>query len=273
MLRRLLILAGALLALVGAVGCGGSGHDPVDPEAMLDSAAAHPIRSAEMEIQLLAGVEGVPQLSDPITLRLDGPYVSGGAETIPSFDWRLSASALGFPVGGRLTSTGDNVYLTVYGSRYEVGRSAIATANSRLADAGGLRLRVREWLGPARVVGESNAGGVDCERIAAPLRGDIVRRDLTPLASGLGFEAPAVSGRAVACVGYDDRVLHELELDARLRLSAADSARLGGASAVNLEAQIVSSDVGEPQEIAVPRGPSRPIQSLFLTLGDLVGSI
>ena len=265
------ILAGVLIAFVNAVGCGGSDHERVDPEVMLDSAAAHPIRSAEIEVALRARVEGVPRLSDPIALRLEGPYVSGGTAGLPSFDWRLSASALGFPVGGRLVSTGENVYLTVYGSQYEVGRPEVAAANARLADAGGPRLRVRRWLGPARVSGEDSAGGVDCERISAPLRGEVVRRDLAPLASGLGFEAPAVSGRAVACVGYDDRVLHELSLDAMLGLSAADSARLGGAGAIHLDAEVVSSDVGEPQEIEAPRGPFRPIRDLFLTLESLVG--
>jgi len=262
------ILAGIAIALGGAMGCGGSDHERVNPEAMLDTAAAHPIRSAETEIQVRARVEGVSQLSDPITLRLEGPYVSGGGG-IPSFDWRFSASALGFPVGGNLVSTGENVYLSVYGSRYEVGRAAVGTANTRLAEVGGLRLPVRRWLGRARVTGEDSAGGVDCERITAPLRGEVVQRDLMPLANNLGFTAPAVSGRAVACVGYDDRVLHELELNAVLGLSAADSTRLGGASAIHLEADIVSSDVGEQQEISPPRGPFRPIRSLFLTLNDL----
>ena len=51
-------------------------------------------------------VSGVPQLSSPVRLKLQGPYVSGGATRIPSFDWRLNATALGFPVGGRLVSTG-----------------------------------------------------------------------------------------------------------------------------------------------------------------------
>jgi hypothetical protein len=264
------ILTGILIALVSAVGCGGSEHEHVNPEAMLDSAAAHPIRTAEMEIDLRLRVEGAARLSGPITLRLEGPYVSDGGK-IPSFDWRLAATALGFPVGGHLVSTGENVYLSVYGSWYEVGMAAVAAANARLAEAGGLRLRVRRWLGPARVTGEDSAGGVECERISAPLRGDLVRRHLAPLASGLGFEAPAVSGRAVACVGYDDRVLHELEVDAVLGLSAADSVRLGGATAIQLEAEVVSSDVDEPQEIEVPRGPFRPIRSLFLTLSDLAG--
>jgi hypothetical protein len=262
----------ALLTAAVLVGCGGgSHHDTVPAEAMLDSAAAHPIRSADTEIEARLRVEGVPQLSGPIRLRLEGPYRSGGGTRIPSFDWRLSASALGFPVGGRLISTGSNVYLTVYGNQYEVGAPAVADANARLAEAGGLRLDVRSWLGAARVVGQDSAGGVDCERIAAPLRGQAVARDLTPLAESLGAGPPSVSGRAVACVGFDDRVLHGLELRARFGLDPADSARLDGATAIHLDADVELSDVGGSQEISAPGGPSRPIQDLLLTLQDLAG--
>jgi hypothetical protein len=265
-MRRLLPLACSLALLAG---CGGSEHARVNPEAMLDSAAAHPISSADTEIDLRLRAEGVPQLSQPIRLRLEGPYRSGGGDRIPSFDWHLSASALGFPVGGRLVSTGSNVYLSIYGSQYEVGEASVAAANQRLAQAGGLRLHVRRWLGPARVTGEDSVGGEDCERISAPLRGEIVRRDLAPLAAELGLSVPTVSGRATVCVGFDDRVLHQLQINAMFTPAPADTVRLGGATAIHLLADVVYSDVGKSQEIEVPGGEFRPIRDLFLTLQDL----
>lgn len=269
-MRRSPLIALLLAAVLAGCG-GGSHHETVPAETMLDSAAAHPIKSANAEIEARLRVDGVPRLSGPVTVRLEGPYRSGGGTRIPSFDWRLSASALGFPVSGRLVSTGDNVYLTVYGNQYEVGAPAVAGANARLAEAGGLRLNVRRWLGPARVTGQDDAGGFDCERIAAPLRGDAVARDLAPLAEALGVAAPGVSGRAVACVGFEDRVLHELELRATFSLSPADSARVAGATAIHLQADVVLSDVGKAQEISPPTGSFRPIQDLFLTLNDLAG--
>src|SRR5436190_17133278 len=146
MRRAALIVPVLLVLVVDGMGCGGASHPRIDPEVMLDSAAAHPIESADSDIDLRVRVDGVPRLSGPLRLRLEGPYRSGGKARIPSFDWRLSASALGFPVGGRLVSTDENVYLSVYGDQYEVGRSAVSAANARLASAGGLRLRVRRWL-------------------------------------------------------------------------------------------------------------------------------
>lgn len=268
-MRSRTILAILLIPVVNVAGCGGSDHKTVNPEAMLDAAAAHPVTSANIDLDLRAAVRGVEQLSGPLRLRLSGPYVSGAGRTVPRFDWRMNASALGFPVGGRLVSTGDNAYLTVYGDTYEVGTDAVAAANARIAESP--PVHPRSWFGRARVVGQGNEGGVDCERISAPLRGDAMARDLEPLLSGLGFtETPSVTGRATACVGFDDRVLHELEIGAVLGVPAADQAALRGATSIALDLDLVISDVGQAQEISAPRGGGiRPIRDLALTLNDL----
>src|SRR5581483_10691890 len=225
-MRRLATVVTAL-ALGAAAGCGGSSHPPVDPERMLDSAAAHPIHGADVEIDARLQVEGLSQLAQPLRLKLEGPYQGSGGSAIPRFDWRLSAEALGFPVGGRLVSTGSNVYLSVYGNDYELGTSAVAAANGRLAElaAAGhpLAANARRWFGRPRYDGEASAGGTDCERVSAPLKGDALVADLAPLAAALGVSEPlGITGRAKGCIGYDDRVMHGLEVDARLAIPPVD---------------------------------------------------
>jgi hypothetical protein len=272
-MRSRVILASLLVAIVNAAGCGGSSHPTVNPEKMLDAGAAHRITSADVEVDLRAQVRGVAQLSQPLTLSLEGPYVSGGGERVPSFDWKFKASALAFPVGGRVVSTGTNAYLSIYGDNYEVGTDPVARANARVSQTPGLH--PRSWFGHAKVDGQGNEGGADCERISAPLRGDAMARDIAPLLGGLGLsEAPSVSGKASACVGFDDRVLHELEVGAVVGIPASDRARLGGASSVALDFDVVISDVGEAQHISIPAvGGYRPIRDLALTLSDLGVSI
>jgi len=272
-MRSRTILAILLVAIVNAAGCGGSDHKKVNPEAMLDAAAAHPVASAQTDIDIQLQARGVSQLSGPLTLRLEGPYVSGEGRQIPKFDWRMKASALGFPVGGSLVSTGTNAYLSVYGDNYEVGMDAVASANQRIA--GAPAIHPRSWFGRARVDGDGHEGGTDCERISAPLDGDAVARDIAPLASSLGLsEALRVAGTATACVGFDDRVLHELEVRGVLGVPAADQATLGGASSIALDVDLVLSDVGEPQQISIPAGGGfRPIRDLALQLNDLGVSI
>jgi hypothetical protein len=264
-MRRSLAIAG-FLALIA--GCGGSSHARVNPEVMLDAAAAHPIKSAQVDIDLQIQAEGVPQLSGPLRLRLEGPYVSGGGVRIPSFDWKLTASALGFPVDGRVVSTGSNAFLSVYGDNYEVGTAPVAAANERI---GQLALHPRSWFGRPHIEGNGHEGGADCERIAAPLRGDAMARDLGPPAGALGLSGPPqISGSAKACVGFDDRVLHEFEIDADAAIPPADRPRLGGATSIHLALDLVNSDVGEPQQISRPGGGGyRPISDLALTLNDL----
>jgi hypothetical protein len=265
---RRLILATVSVAVVSGAGCGGSSHPTVDPRVMLDAAAAHPIASAETEIDLRLQVEGVPRLSAPLRLRLEGPYVSGGGARIPSFDWKLSASALGFPVGGRVVSTGTNAYLSLYGDNYEVGTDAVAAANQRV---GQLALHPRSWFGRPHVEGDGHEGGADCERISAPLRGAAMARDLAPLAADLGLSGPpSISGTANACIGFDDRFFHELEVEASLAIPPADRLRLGGASSVRVDLAVTNSDVGHAQHISAPGGGGyRPIRDLALTLNDL----
>ena len=264
----LVALSALLLALAG---CGGSDHDRVDPKKMLEQAAAHPIRSAEVDIDLDARLEGGGSRSGPYRVHFDGPYVSGGAAAIPSVDWRMNASALGFPVGGRLISTGANVYLTVYGNRYQLGEETVAAANDRIAAAASSEepFRLDRWLAQPTVVGDGSAGGVDCEQISGLPQWDLIAGELGAITGAAGSAAPVISGSATVCIGYDDRVLHGIDLDADLTFPPEVRERLGGASGVHLEGDIEISDVGDSQRIATPRGTYRPITDLLLTLNDL----
>ena len=269
MRRALLPLAATLI--FSLCGCGGGGHDRVDPRTMLDQAAAHPIRSAQLDIDATLRLDGSGALSEPIHVHLEGPYLSNGSAALPRFDWRANASAVGFPVGGHLVSTGDNVYLTVYGNQYQVGEASVAALNDRIATAAssGPAPSPSQWLIRPTVVGEGSAGGVDCELISGGPRWDLFADELGALTGAAGSAAPVISGSGTVCVGYDDRVLHGLDLDARLTFPPEARARLGGASGAHIEADVEISEVGERQQIATPHGQYRPIQDLLLTLNDL----
>jgi hypothetical protein len=267
-------LAVCLIAAAGLAGCGSSHHERIAPDRMLDQAAAHPIHSAQLQADAGLQLHGGDRLSTPIRLRADGPSVSGEGRRIPSFDWQVSAGALGFGVGGRLVSTGENVYLSIYGDNYEVGTGPVAAANEWVRGAGQppepLEVEVRDWFGRARIEGEGTEGGAECERIAAPLRAVPFTGDIAAPVGALGLAStPTVHGTARACVGFDDRTFHQVALDAELEFPPEDQARLGGATSAHLNADIVLSDVGEPQHISAPKASFRPIQDLLLTLQDL----
>jgi hypothetical protein len=249
------IVVVALWAGLG-VGCGGDEEEPrqVDAEALLDSAFRHPVGSAVTSIDLVAGAAAVPSLSVPVSLSLDGPFVSGGGARIPSADWELAAEVAGFGVDGELVSTGDNVYLSVFGDNYQVGRAAVEERRQTLADPG---LDPRSWFGPATYQGDEEVEGTATARIDAPLRSARLAADIEGLSGRLGLQAvrpPAGPGTIQAWVGIDDGIVRGLRIDA----------------GEDLAVDVVLSEVGEPQEITIPAGGGfKPIGDLLSSLQDL----
>jgi len=262
-------------AAAAATGCGGGAeHPPTNPVALLRSAAAHPIESAHTESDLSLRLEGVPVLSSPITLKLEGPYVSGRGVQIPSFDWKLTAKVAGFGVSGRVASTGRNVFVSLYGDNYEVGRDEVAAANARLRSSAPQRLLGLDplrWFGDPRYAGADEAGGVDCGHVTGRIRGRLLAADLEPGVAALGLTSPPSFGGTVeAWVGFDDHTLHRLRADADLEIPASERVGLGGASRAHLTVDVTASDVGEDQRISIPGGGGyKPIRDLFLSLNDL----
>jgi hypothetical protein len=260
--------SGGLLA-----GCGGGDGEEtplVNPEVLLDSAAAHPVRSADLEGQAKLTLEGSSVLPQPVTLRVEGPYVSGGGTRIPSFDWRFNVRVLGFGVGGKLVSTGENVLVVPFGDNYEVGRDAVAALNQQVASSS---VSGRELFGPARNEGNEEVNGVETQHVSAELEGKTVSQALHPLRDALGLtHVPAPVGRIGAWIGVEDRTVHKLSVDADFGIAPADRARFAGARGGNLQMEVVLDEINEPQSVRVPGGGGyKPIRNLFLTLQDLGG--
>lgn len=272
-MRRVITLFLALVALTALAGCGGGGGDDrplVDPDVLLDSAAAHPVRSADVEGQAKLTLEGSSLLTQPVTLRVQGPYVSGGGERIPSFDWKFNVKVLGFGVGGKVVSTGENVFISPFGDNYEVGSDVIAAVNQQIAASS---THARELFGTARNEGNEEVNGVDTQHVSAEIEGKKVTEALRPLRDALGItHFPTPVGRIGAWIGVDDRTVHKLTLDADFGLAPADRARLGGARGGNLQVEATLDEIDEPQSVHVPGGGGyKPIRHLFLTLQDLAG--
>ena len=85
--RRLLSLLLVALASVAALAlsaCGGGDDgDSGDATALLKEAFSKPIKAANVSLDLSAKIDGVPQLSQPITFKMTGPYESRGDEEGP----------------------------------------------------------------------------------------------------------------------------------------------------------------------------------------------
>jgi hypothetical protein len=250
---RLGIVVAALCAGLALSSCGEGGEERrrVDAEALLDSAFSDPVGSAVTAIDIVAGAESVPSFSVPVRLSLNGPYVGGGGEGVPRVDWALEAEVAGFGVDGELVSTGENVYLSVFGDNYQLGRDAVAARSQALARPG---LDPRSWFGPATYRGDEEVEGTETARIDAPLRGARLTADLEELSGRLGLpqgRPPVLRGTIQAWIGVGDEIVRELRIDA----------------GEDLAANVVLSGVGEPQEITIPEGGG------FKPIGDLLSSL
>lgn len=271
-MRRVTILLVVLGASAGVVaGCGGSDNSNaplVNPDALLDSAAAHPVKSADIDGQAKLTLDGSSVLSQPLTFRAEGPYIGGGGVRIPSFDWKFAVKVLGFGVTGKLVSTGENVFISPFGDNYEVGRGTTAAINAQVASSS---LHARDLFGVARNEGNEQVNGVQTQHVSAELNGKEVAVALHPLRDALGLtHVPAPVGRIEAWIGLDDRTVHKLKLDADFGIAPEDRPRFGGARGGNLQAEVTLDDINEPQTVHVPGGGGyKPIGDLFLTLGDL----
>src|SRR3954447_23457486 len=132
-MKRLLPVVSILsLALVAGCGGGGGGSSE-DARATIDKAFKTPITSADMTLNVQAKVNGVPQLSQPISLKIAGPYQSNGKGKLPSFNWQVSVSGGGQAFSGGIISTGDNAFVNFQGTNYEVGKEQVAQVNKHPA--------------------------------------------------------------------------------------------------------------------------------------------
>jgi hypothetical protein len=268
--RRVTSLLLAVLPSAALAGCGGGGGNPPleNPDVLLDSAAAHPVRSADVQGQAKLTLAGSSVLSQPVTLRVEGPYVSGGGVRIPSFDWKFNVKVLGFGVGGKVVSTGENVYISPFGDNYEVGSDVIEAINQQVAATS---VPARDLFGAARNEGNGEVNGVETQHVSAEIEGKKVAETFKPLRDALGLtHFPAPVGRIGAWIGVDDRTVHKVTLDADFGIAPADRPRLGGASGGNLQVEAVLDEINQPQSVHVPGGGGyKPIRDLLLTLSDL----
>src|SRR5262245_37074712 len=127
---RALALAILAALAVAATACGGQSSE--DVKATLDKAFSTPIKSANVNLDVSLKLNGIKQLKDPVKLNIQGPYESGGSQTIPKVDFDVSASAAGQNFTAGLISTGDNAWVSFQGQNYEVGSAGVAQVNQQI---------------------------------------------------------------------------------------------------------------------------------------------
>src|SRR3954464_9291814 len=163
--RTVTVVVFAVLAALLAA-CGGKSSG--DVKSTLDKAFSTPIKSARIDLEVTLKLDGIKQLNGPVKLSVQGPYETGGSETIPKADWDIAASAAGQNFSAGFISIGDNAWVGFQGQNYEVGAQAVARINRQIRQAAGTNknkglsqfgIEPRDWIKDAQDEGSAKVDG------------------------------------------------------------------------------------------------------------------
>jgi hypothetical protein len=291
--RTLAVLVFALAAaLLTACGGGSSG----DVKSTLDKAFSTPIKRARIDLEVNLKLDGVKQLNGPVKLSVQGPYETGGNQTIPKADWDIAASASGQNFSAGFISTGDNAWIGFQGQNYEVGKAAVAQINQQIKQAAGQNknkgfsqfgIDPRNWLTDAKDEGTEKVSGTDTDHVSAALDVSRFVDDLNRLVKKAGSSTGTTAQitpqqkkeiqdvvknpRFDVYVGKSDNVIRRLSADLSFSVPSDKQAQLGGLKSGTLSFSIEFADVGKPQSISAPAN-AKPLSQLTSQLGGL-GSV
>ena len=287
----LLALACVAVALA-ACGSGSSG----DVKATLNKAFSTPIKTARIDLEVSLDLNGVKRLNGPVKLSVQGPYESGGSQTIPKADWDIAASAAGQNFTAGFISTGDDAWVAFQGQNYEVGKAAVAQLNQQIRQTAGTKkqsslskfgIDARSWLTNAKDEGSQAINGVDTDHVSAALDVSKFLDDLNTLVQKAGGNVGSTTPQLTPAqkqqiqdvvknprfdvyVGKADHAIRRLSADVSFNVPSDKQAQLGGLQNGTLSFSIDFADVGKPQTIAPPAS-AKPLSELTSRLGGLGG--
>jgi hypothetical protein len=296
--HRLLSIAVLLAALIGVAVAGCGGGSEKDAKALLKRAFSESIPSANVTIDISAKIDGVPQLSQPIRLKLGGPFKSNGPKTIPSLNWDVSVSGGGQTFSAGLISTGDRAFVNFQGTNYEVGQDTMAQLKQAAASSGTSGSRsLRQfgvdplaWVKDASEEGDSNVAGVATKHVSAGIDVAKLFADLNKVVSKAGGAVGSARPQQLTpqvidsikkvvhdpkfdvYVGKDDDKIRRASVSLQFTVPQQVQASARGVKGGNVTLSVEFAGVGEPQTIAAPAN-ARPISELSKQLQGLGGAL
>jgi hypothetical protein len=286
-----------LLAAVALIaGCGGGGGSSTDARALIDKAFKSSITSADMTLNIEAKVNGVPQLQQPIGVKVAGPFQSNGKGKLPSFNWQVSVSGGGQAFSGGVISTGDNAFVNFQGTNYEVGADKVGQLNQQLTQNGGQGRSLKDygidpqaWVKDPTEEGSESVNGVETTHVKAGIDIGRMFSDFNKTIQKAGSMSTAApqqlspdtikkieevvqNPKFDIYVGKDDDKIRRLSVSVDFQIPADQRSKFQGAEGGTLNFSIDFAKVGEPQKITAPTN-ARPISELQQQLGGLGGGL
>ncbi len=298
----LLVLILGVSVAVAACGGGssGSGGNSKDATDLLNTAFKQPIKSANVSIDIEIGVSGVAQLKGPISVKLNGPYESSGSGQLPKFDFdaNITGGGQSLPLGA--TSTGDNLFITLRGTSYEVGTQLVAQINQQLAQQAktnpgkslsAFGVNPLSWLSGAKNAGDTTVAGTKVTHISAQIDVAKLLDDLNTIVSkadlsGTGAtKPPQITAEQKAqiqkmvenpsldvYIAKSDQTLRRLATTINISVPKDQQSKVGGLTGGTIKFSIELANVGEPVDIKPPANP-QPLSALTGAISPSLGGL
>jgi hypothetical protein len=289
-LRAILSLCAFALVAALLAACGGGSSD--DAKATINKAFSTQIKGANINLALNAKVDGAsaPQLSQPISVKLSGPFQSNGRTKLPTLNWQASFSGGGQSASGGLISTGDRAFVSYQGSNYELPAAQVAQINQQLGSQGNQKkslkdygIDVQSWLTNAQDKGDENVNGADTSHVQADVDVGKMLTDLNKVVAQASAVTPSAPSQITpqqidqikqvvknpkmdVFVSKDDDTLRRLNVSVDFSIPEAQRSQLQGATGGNLTFSLDLSDVNKPQTVTPPSN-AKPFSQLQSQLG------
>jgi hypothetical protein len=276
------------LASVALAACGG-GSSGGDAKSLLSDGFSKPIPKATIALNVSATLQGVPGLTQPVSLKLNGPYESRGKNKVPKFDFDVAISGGGQSFTGKLISTGDNAFVGLSGQNYEVGQQAFAAFEQQLASkttqANGKTLKQlgidpQSWITNPKTQGDEDVAGTKTTKVTGTFNAEKFIRDLNSVAGkasgAVGTAAPQKLTEAQIkqfsqavkdpkfeiFVAKGDKTIRKITASLQFAVPAAQRTQTQGVSGGSVQFSIQFSNVGQPAQVTAPTG-AKPLQNLI----------
>jgi hypothetical protein len=296
-LISLLLVALASAAALALSACGGGNGDSGDAKALLKESFSKPLHSANVSLDLSAKIDGVPQLSQPISFKMTGPYESQGPKKVPKLDWDINVSGGGQTFSGGIISTGDNAYVSFQGQNYEVGQQLVQQYEQQLASQTKSPTSLKQygidpanWIRDAKQEGDEDVAGTATTKVTGTLDIEKLLTDVNTLIEKAG---PAMGSTPTqkltpdqikqvkdvvqdpkfeAFVAKDDKTLRRLSTTINFKIPENKRSQASGATGGNVNFSIQFANVGQPAQVTAPTN-TKPLSELQQQLQQSGGGL
>ena len=246
-------------------------------------------------MNLTADLKGVPTVTEPVTVKVGGPFETQGDNKVPKLDLDLSANAGGQSFRAGVVSTGTKGYISFQGTDYVVPANLFAqfrrelrkqqrSSNKDTPDLEALGVHPRDWLTDPKDEGTVDVEGVETIHISAGVDVPKLLDDLNELLKktgqlGLtqaqrqqlpGSISPTVKKQITDSVkqasfdvytGKDDKILRKLDVKLQFDVDKKLQQQTSGVESGDVRFTVQIADLNKPQQINEPTN-AQPLSEL-----------